>query len=90
MKKFLENSFLTERPGHTQAPPLLPTGGARPPVIASQANEWSLDPPLLRLSGSPQDIWRNRDADGNGFNIRLETVRLDGSIALCVATEKTK
>jgi hypothetical protein len=29
-------------------------------------------------------------ADGNGFNIQLETVPLDGRIALRVASEKTK
>jgi hypothetical protein len=29
-------------------------------------------------------------ADGNGFNIQLETVPLDGRIALRVVTEKTK
>ena len=29
-------------------------------------------------------------ADGNGFNIQLETVALDGRIALRVATEKNK
>lgn len=29
-------------------------------------------------------------ADGNGFNIQLETVPLDGRIALCVASEKAK
>jgi hypothetical protein len=62
VKKFLENLFLTERPGHTASPPPLPTGWARPPVIGSQADEWSLDAPLLRLSNSPQDVWRIRDA----------------------------
>jgi len=29
-------------------------------------------------------------ADGNGFNIQLETVPLDGRIALRVASEKAK
>jgi len=29
-------------------------------------------------------------ADGNGFNIQLETIPLDGRIALRVASEKTK
>ena len=29
-------------------------------------------------------------ADGNGFNIQIETVPLDGRITLRVATDKTK
>jgi len=29
-------------------------------------------------------------ADGNGFNIQLETVPLDGRVALRIATEKNK
>jgi hypothetical protein len=29
-------------------------------------------------------------ADGNGFNIQLETVPLDGRISLRIASEKTK
>jgi hypothetical protein len=33
---------------------------------------------------------RPRHADCNGFNIQLETVPLDGRIALRAATEKNK
>jgi hypothetical protein len=33
-------------------------------------------------------VWAH--ADGNGFNIQLETVPLDGCIALRVTSEKTK
>jgi hypothetical protein len=63
MKQFLEHLFLTDKPRRTATPPpLRPTGPARPPVIASQSPEWSLDMPLLRLSNSPQDAWRIRDA----------------------------
>ena len=33
-------------------------------------------------------VWAH--ADGNGFNLQLETVPLDGRVALRIATEKNK
>jgi hypothetical protein len=56
MRKFLENLLLTETSGHTASPPPLPSDGARPPAIGSQADEWSLDAALLCLSNTSHPI----------------------------------